>query len=92
LIVFQFVQLGTCARGGQSVLDGTTGSDGRVLFDNIIVDDYTFSATMAGYVSGVGSGKAIAGERARISLEEASGVYRDFLYNHWFSVLYLFLS
>lgn len=60
--------------GGQSALDGTTDSEGRVMFDAVKLGDYSFSVSKSGYVSGTGSGKVDVGKTtsARASFQHTN--------------------
>lgn len=62
---------------GQASLDGTTGSDGSVTFDDVKLGSYTFEAGKSGYLTGTRTASVTAEAATEVHLtvdrEEASG-------------------
>ena len=63
---------------GQSVLSGTTDSNGQVKFNNMLIGDYTFMVTKSGYESKVVDLSLVAGEtkNVNISLDRTPAEFR----------------
>jgi hypothetical protein len=58
----------TVQPGGQSVLGGTTGVDGVIVFNGVLLGSYTLQASKSGYVSKSEQFNVVAGTVNRISV------------------------